>query len=1082
MLLALTILIGWITHSVKTITIIPNFAPMQFNDALCFIFCSTAFLISLSRTHNLLRISLAMTTTFIALLTLTQYPLHANFGIDTLFIKPFWINSHHPGRMAPNNALAFIFISLSLISFGSSSRLPRSKALIISLLASMSFALGLVPLLGYLTRIETAYTWGTFTMIPIESACCFVLLSIATISSVWNRSETESIWLPIPIFIAFLTVTLSMSAAVYNKELNQFKQILENNAQNAATLTQQTLENLIKALTRMANRWDAEKKNQIALWHTDAQAYIHDFSFLLALEILDKNLTIQAIEPSATYADLIGKNLNDNPQRQRVIQEAIRTRAPTISKHLTLKQGGQGFLCFIPLFIDNQFAGMLVAVFRANNLFDYIFTSARFPSYYVTIYEQGHAIFSNAPPQKDDSLRTHHNTIMHYKNIAWVLTLRPNTDALANRVSQSYLVIFCFGFIMSMLVSLCAYLVLKSYEKRNALTESENRYRMILDGIKDYAIFMLTPSGNVKSWNIGAQRLEGYSDREIIGEPFSIFYTAEDIANNVPKHNLNIARTQGRYEEENIRVRKDGSHFWAKVLVEALYDPDEKLVGFVNITRDITDSRQMELERSKLIALIDESSDFVGISDLQGNLQYHNPSARLLIGLPHDYDMSQMNISDVHPAWATKQIMEEGIPTVFEKGIWTGETALLHRNGQEIPVLQAFNLHRDAMGEPVCFTTIMRDITERKAQEEATKASEETFRLAMHYASIGMALVSTEGKWLNVNQALLNMMGYSKEEFLAMDFQTITHPDDLKKDLGYLVRMLNKEIDNYRMEKRYFHKSGHIIWGLLDVSLIWNTDGTPQYFISQVQNITARKKAEAANKKLMEALANSNAELERFAYVASHDLQEPIRMINNFGALLLAEKLTALDDEAKEYLRIMTNAGIRMRDVINDLLAYSHVSKQTTFVRFNGEEILQGALENIKTLVEEQKAQITHDPLPILYGNPMQIMRVLQNLLTNAIKYQRNGNTPVIHVGLEDQGENWRLSIKDNGLGIEEQFIDEIFEPFRRLHTWESIKGSGLGLSICKKIAEIHEGTLSVTSVIGSGSVFFLTIPKCDKH
>lgn len=1023
-----------------------------------------------------------MIATFIALLTLLQYPLQINLGIDTLFIKPFWINSHHPGRMAPNTALAFIFISLSLISFGSSYRLSRTKALLISLLASMSFALGLVPLLGYLTRIETAYTWGTFTMIPIESACCFVLLSSAIISDVWNRSETESIWLPIPVFIAFLTVTLSMSAAVYSKELNQFNQMLTSNTQNAATLTQQALEHLVKALTRMANRWDNEKQNQAALWHPDAQAYIQDFPFLLALEILDKNLTIQAVEPSATYANLIGKNLNDDPTRQQIIQQAIRTRTPVISEHITLKQGGQGFLCFIPLFTDNQFTGMLVAVFRANDLFHSIFTDARFPAHDVTIYEHGQPIFSNALSLKDNSLQMHHHTLMHYQNTTWVITLRPNTAALANRVSQSYLVVFFFGLIMSILVSLCAYLVLKSYEKSKALTESENRYKMILDGIKDYAIFMLTPSGNVKSWNIGAQRLKGYSDREIVGEPVSIFYTAEDIANNIPEHNLNTAAAQGRYEEENIRVRKDGSHFWAKILVEALYDPNETLVGFVNITRDITNSRQMELERSKLIALIEESSDFVGIADLQGNLQYHNPSARLLIGLPRDYDMSQMKISDIHPAWAAKRVMEVAIPTVFEKGIWTGETALLHRNGQEIPVLQALNLHRDAMGEPVCFTTIMRDITERKAQEEATKASEETFRSAMHYASIGMALVSTKGKWLNVNQALLNMMGYSEEEFLAMDFQTITHPDDLGKDLGYLTRMLHHEIDKYQMEKRYYHKDGHIIWGLLDVSLIWNADGSPKYFISQVQNITARKKIEAANKKLMEALANSNAELERFAYVASHDLQEPIRMVNNFGELLLTEKQQELDNEAKEYLRIMTNAGIRMRDVINDLLAYSRVSKQTIFVPFNGEEILHSALENIKTLVEEQKAQITHTPLPILYGNPMQIMRLLQNLLTNAIKYQPSGNTPIIHVGLEDQGDNWRIAIKDNGLGIEEPFIDEIFEPFRRLHTWESIKGSGLGLSICKKIAEIHGGTLSVTSIIGAGSVFSLTIPKCDKH
>ncbi|MFT4058568.1 MAG: PAS domain S-box protein [Legionella sp.] len=650
---------------------------------------------------------------------------------------------------------------------------------------------------------------------------------------------------------------------------------------------------------------------------------------------------------------------------------------------------------------------------------------------------------------------------------------------ISHSLSPRSLIILSFGSLMTFLVTLCTYLILKSYKKSKALMDSETRYRLILDGIKDYAIFMLTPSGSVKSWNSGAQRLKGYTDKEILGEPFSIFYTTEDIANNTPDTILKIAKKQGRYEEESIQIRKDGSTFWAKILIEPLYSPDEQLVGFVNITRDITNSREMEMERSKLIALIEESSDFVGIADLDGNLQYHNPSARLMIGLPYDYDMSHMKIADMHPAWAAKQIKEVAIPTVYEKGIWTGETALRHKDGREIPVLQALNLHRDAMGEPLCFTTIMRDITERKAAEEATKASEETFRSAMQFASIATALVSMEGKWLKVNQALCSMLGYTEEELRATNFQALTHPEDLAEDLENIERMLNKKTDKYQMEKRYFHKDGHIIWGLLEVTMLRDAKGAPQCFISQIQDITARKKAENANKQLMEALAKSNNELERFAYIASHDLQEPIRMINNFGEMLLNEKQNELDEEAKQYLMIMTSAGIRMRDVINDLLAYSRASKETvTFVDFNGEAILQSALENIRPLIEEQKAEITYDLLPILHGNPMQIMRLFQNLIANAIKYQPERNKPIIHIGVEDQGQTWCISIRDNGIGIEEQFIEEIFEPFRRLHTWESIRGSGLGLSICRKIAEIHKGSLSVTSIAGQGSVFLLTLPK----
>ncbi|MFJ1269460.1 PAS domain S-box protein [Legionella lytica] len=642
------------------------------------------------------------------------------------------------------------------------------------------------------------------------------------------------------------------------------------------------------------------------------------------------------------------------------------------------------------------------------------------------------------------------------------------------------MLIFTFCLLITVLMAVCMYLILKSHEKSKSLFDNEQRYKMILDSIKDIAIFTLTPLGHVKSWNFGAQRVYGYADKEIVGKHFSLFYPREDAAKGIPLNVISIAKTKGKFEGEVIRIRKDGSPFWAHVMMEPIYNDKQRLAGFVNITRDVTENRKMEEEHSRLIALIEESSDFVGIADLQGNLLYHNRSAKQMVGLPEDYDISSLKISDMHPQWAVQKIINEVIPTAFEKGFWTGELALLHRSSREIPVLQAVTLHRNAMGEPVCLTTIARDITERKAEEDATKASEEIFRSAMQHASTGMALISPTGKWLKVNHSICSMLGYSEEELLQSDFQTLTHPDDLETDLENVLLMLNKQIDSYQMEKRYIHKDGHIVWGLLSVSLVWGNDGTPKYFVSLVQNISYRKKAEAANKKLLQALESSNAELERFAYVASHDLQEPIRMINSFGELLLTEKQDKLDDEGKEYLKIMTDAGLRMRAVINDLLAYSRVHEDAKNASFDGESALKSALENIKALIEEQKAQITHDPIPLLYGNPMQIMRVLQNLLTNAIKYQPPGNIPMIHIGVEDADPYWKITVQDNGLGIDEQFIKEIFEPFKRLHAWDSIKGSGLGLSICKKIAEHHNGSLSVASRVGFGSKFTLTLPKHD--
>jgi signal transduction histidine kinase len=230
---------------------------------------------------------------------------------------------------------------------------------------------------------------------------------------------------------------------------------------------------------------------------------------------------------------------------------------------------------------------------------------------------------------------------------------------------------------------------------------------------------------------------------------------------------------------------------------------------------------------------------------------------------------------------------------------------------------------------------------------------------------------------------------------------------------------------------------------------------------------------------LIQKLSQTNTELERFAYVASHDLQEPIRMVASFSKILSQEYGHCLDDTAKDYLGIITESSLRMHDMVTDLLTYSrlgNVGHQEA--PFEGGAVLNTALDNLRELIKEQRAEVTHDALPMLNGNPVQITRLLQNLITNAIKYQKDGNIPRIHIGTEDRGDLVCLFVKDNGMGIEEKFIEQIFQPFRRLHVWENIQGTGLGLSICKKIVENHDGTIWVTSAPEEGSVFSFTLAK----
>ncbi len=223
----------------------------------------------------------------------------------------------------------------------------------------------------------------------------------------------------------------------------------------------------------------------------------------------------------------------------------------------------------------------------------------------------------------------------------------------------------------------------------------------------------------------------------------------------------------------------------------------------------------------------------------------------------------------------------------------------------------------------------------------------------------------------------------------------------------------------------------------------------------------------------------SNTELERFAYIASHDMLEPIRMITNFGNMISREYGPTLDDTGKEYLHLVVNAGKLLKDLIDDLLSYSRLGyEHTQMLNFDGENVLTGMMENLKGLIEERGAAITHDAFPTIYGNPVQILRLIQNLVVNAIKYQPKGNPPHIHIGIQELADEWQVSVKDNGMGIKEDYQVQIFQPFRRLHSWDSIQGTGLGLSICKKIVENHAGRIWVTSAIGKGSCFSFAIKK----
>jgi PAS domain S-box-containing protein len=247
-------------------------------------------------------------------------------------------------------------------------------------------------------------------------------------------------------------------------------------------------------------------------------------------------------------------------------------------------------------------------------------------------------------------------------------------------------------------------------------------------------------------------------------------------------------------------------------------------------------------------------------------------------------------------------------------------------------------------------------------------------------------------------------------------------------------------------------------------------------------DITERKRAQGVLRAAYDELARSNSELQQFAYVASHDLQEPLRMIGSYTQLLERRYGDKLDADAREFMGFVVDGATRMKQLIEDLLAYSRVGTRGKELRpVQAQAALERALVNLRASIESADAQVTHDALPEVSADDTQLTQLFQNLIGNAIKFRKKDEPIRVHVGAQDAGAEWRFSVSDNGIGIEPQYYERIFMVFQRLHTREEYAGTGIGLAICKKVVDRHRGRIWVESALGKGSTFNFTLSKIQK-
>jgi PAS domain S-box-containing protein len=641
-------------------------------------------------------------------------------------------------------------------------------------------------------------------------------------------------------------------------------------------------------------------------------------------------------------------------------------------------------------------------------------------------------------------------------------------------------------------------------ERTAELQASEEKFRLLVDGTKDHAIFMLDPGGRVVSWNPGAQRIKQYTAGEIIGQHFSRFYPADDVQSGNPERALQTAAAKGKYEEEGWRIRKDGTRYWASAVITALRDDAGNLRGFSKVLRDSTERKQaeesarrlleeetarrvtdqynrvVEAQREQMRVTLTSIGDGVTTTNAQGRVTLLNTVAEALTGWTNEEAAGQPLEKVFHIVnERTKQVVEDPVAKVLATGRIVGlanHTVLIAKDGTERPIADSAAPIRDESGRTSGVVLVFRDVTQRR-REEATLRRQADLLEQTHDAIFVWQLRGPIVYW---NAGAEHLYGFSKQEAVGKVSHELLATIFPEGDRAAFEAAIERH-GEFRGELIHTKKNGERITVESLNRLMTESDGQ-QFVLETSRDVTERKTLEMELRRKVEELAVADRRKDEFLATLAHELRNPLAPIRNAIQVLLMKGPP--DRDLKWGREVIERQVKHMSRLLDDLLDVSRISYNKLELRkepVDLSSVIQMAVETSHPLIDGGGHELTVDlPAEPVYVDvdPVRLAQIISNLLNNAARYTGKGGH--IRLTAARQGDEIIVSVKDDGIGVAAEMLPRIFDIGSQGHPAvdQPDSGLGIGLWLVRGLVELHGGSVDARSDgPGKGSEFIVRLP-----